>query len=120
MADDRRGRRLPPEVNRILYVRNLPFGVSAEELYELFGKYGAVRQIRLCVPKPPPPPPPAPPTLAPTPASPCAGALREPCARPSAPASPRAPHALLWPAAPILAVPPWDCFNRRGCFHRRG
>ena len=47
MADDRRGRRLPPEVNRILYVRNLPFGVSAEELYELFGKYGAVRQIRL-------------------------------------------------------------------------
>lgn len=39
--------RLPPEVNRILYVRNLPFRISAEELYEIFGKYGAVYQIRL-------------------------------------------------------------------------
>ena len=39
--------RLPPEVNRILYVRNLPFKISAEELYGIFGKYGAVYQIRL-------------------------------------------------------------------------
>ena len=39
--------RLPPEVNRILYVRNLPFKITAEELYEIFGKYGAVYQIRL-------------------------------------------------------------------------
>mmetsp|Transcript_134934 Transcript_134934/g.200749 ORF Transcript_134934/g.200749 Transcript_134934/m.200749 type:complete len:133 (-) Transcript_134934:232-630(-) len=39
--------RLPPEVNRILYVRNLPFKISAEELYAIFGKYGAVHQIRL-------------------------------------------------------------------------
>jgi pre-mRNA branch site protein p14 len=39
--------RLPPEVNRILYVRNLPFTISAEELYAIFGKYGAVYQIRL-------------------------------------------------------------------------
>ena len=39
--------RLPPEVNRILYVRNLPFRISAEELYDIFGKYGAVYQIRL-------------------------------------------------------------------------
>jgi pre-mRNA branch site protein p14 len=38
---------LPPEVNRVLYVRNLPFGITPEELYELFGRYGAVRQIRL-------------------------------------------------------------------------
>mmetsp|Transcript_24659 Transcript_24659/g.28213 ORF Transcript_24659/g.28213 Transcript_24659/m.28213 type:complete len:133 (+) Transcript_24659:693-1091(+) len=38
--------RLPPEVNRILYVRNLPFKISAEELYDIFGKYGAVYQIR--------------------------------------------------------------------------
>ena len=38
--------RLPPEVNRILYVRNLPFQISSEELYEIFGKYGAVYQIR--------------------------------------------------------------------------
>ncbi|KAI7837051.1 hypothetical protein COHA_009127 [Chlorella ohadii] len=42
-----RVRRLPPEVNRILYVRNLPFNISAEELYSLFGKYGAIRQIRV-------------------------------------------------------------------------
>mmetsp|Transcript_6292 Transcript_6292/g.11462 ORF Transcript_6292/g.11462 Transcript_6292/m.11462 type:complete len:132 (+) Transcript_6292:74-469(+) len=39
--------RLPPEVNRILYVRNLPFKITAEELYAIFGKYGAVFQIRL-------------------------------------------------------------------------
>jgi RNA recognition motif-containing protein len=40
--------RLPPEVNRILYVRNLPFNISAEELYKIFGDYGAIRQIRTC------------------------------------------------------------------------
>mmetsp|Transcript_26586 Transcript_26586/g.32210 ORF Transcript_26586/g.32210 Transcript_26586/m.32210 type:complete len:133 (-) Transcript_26586:432-830(-) len=39
--------RLPPEVNRILYVRNLPFKITSEELYSIFGKYGAVYQIRL-------------------------------------------------------------------------
>ena len=38
---------MPPEVNRILYVRNLPFRITAEELYDIFGKYGAVFQIRL-------------------------------------------------------------------------
>lgn len=41
--------RLPPEVNRILFVRNLPFKISAEEMYDIFGKYGAIRQIRLLV-----------------------------------------------------------------------
>ncbi len=39
--------RLPPEVNRTLYVRNLPFNITPEDMYEIFGKYGAVRQIRL-------------------------------------------------------------------------
>lgn len=39
--------RLPPEVNRSLYVRNLPFNISSEEMYDIFGKYGAIRQIRL-------------------------------------------------------------------------
>mmetsp|Transcript_1065 Transcript_1065/g.2509 ORF Transcript_1065/g.2509 Transcript_1065/m.2509 type:complete len:131 (-) Transcript_1065:102-494(-) len=39
--------KLPPEVNRILFVRNLPFKITAEELYTIFGKYGAVYQIRL-------------------------------------------------------------------------
>jgi hypothetical protein len=42
--------RLPPEVNRILYVRNLPFNMSPEELYKIFGDYGAIRQIRMCAP----------------------------------------------------------------------
>ena len=41
--------RLPPEVNRALYVRNLPFKITAEEMYDIFGKYGAIRQIRLGV-----------------------------------------------------------------------
>ncbi|CBJ26710.1 conserved unknown protein [Ectocarpus siliculosus] len=39
--------RLPPEVNRAVYVRNLPFKISADEMYDIFGKYGAIRQIRL-------------------------------------------------------------------------
>ena len=42
----RRNARLPPEVNRVLYVRNLPFNITGEELYNIFGKYGAIRQIR--------------------------------------------------------------------------
>jgi len=39
--------RLPPEVNRILYVRNLPFKITSEEIYSVFGKYGAIFQIRV-------------------------------------------------------------------------
>ena len=42
-----RNARLPPEVNRVLYVRNLPFNITADEMYDIFGKYGAIRQIRL-------------------------------------------------------------------------
>ncbi len=48
VVQGRRGNvRLPPEVNRILFVRNLPFKISADEMYDIFGKYGAIRQIRL-------------------------------------------------------------------------
>ncbi|KAJ3090356.1 Splicing factor 3B subunit 6 [Quaeritorhiza haematococci] len=39
--------RLPPEVNRVLFVRNLPFKITSEEMYDLFGKYGPIRQIRI-------------------------------------------------------------------------
>ena len=39
--------RLPPEVNRILYIRNLPYKITTEEMYDIFGKYGAIRQIRM-------------------------------------------------------------------------
>jgi pre-mRNA branch site protein p14 len=38
--------RLPPEVNRVIFVRNLPFKISSDELYDIFGKYGVIRQIR--------------------------------------------------------------------------
>ncbi|KAF2273972.1 uncharacterized protein EI97DRAFT_460647 [Westerdykella ornata] len=59
-----RGGKLAPEVNRALFVKNLrqvlrcfhtlhfdsnikdSFNVSAEELFDLFGKFGPVRQIR--------------------------------------------------------------------------
>ncbi|RKP11109.1 hypothetical protein THASP1DRAFT_27143 [Thamnocephalis sphaerospora] len=44
-ASKARGR-LPPDVNRILLVRNLPYKITAEEMYDIFGKYGAIRQIR--------------------------------------------------------------------------
>ena len=50
-ASARGAARLPPEVNRILYVRNLPYkteeALSTEEIYDIFGKYGALRQIRI-------------------------------------------------------------------------
>eukprot|EP00811_Abedinium_folium_P035518 NODE_8304_length_1506_cov_5.439449.p2 GENE.NODE_8304_length_1506_cov_5.439449~~NODE_8304_length_1506_cov_5.439449.p2 ORF type:complete len:161 (+),score=61.53 NODE_8304_length_1506_cov_5.439449:51-485(+) len=46
IAYGRRNVRLPPEVNRILYIRNLPYKISADELYDIFGKYGSIRQIR--------------------------------------------------------------------------
>merc|ERR1712106_202922 len=39
--------RLPPQVNRVLYVRNLPYKITAEEMYDIFGKYGAIGQIRV-------------------------------------------------------------------------
>lgn len=39
--------RLPPEVNRILFVKSLPYKISTEDMYDIFGKYGAIRQIRL-------------------------------------------------------------------------
>jgi len=40
-------KRLAPDVNKILYVKNLPYQITTDELYELFGKYGAIRQIRV-------------------------------------------------------------------------
>ena len=74
---DRKNVRLAPDVNRILYVRNLPYKItnevrffgaivnaetlsnflfhmkpsltlfSTQEMYDLFGKYGGIRQIRI-------------------------------------------------------------------------
>merc|ERR1712216_80552 len=39
--------RLPPEVNRVIFVRNLPYNITGDYLYEIFGKYGTIRQIRI-------------------------------------------------------------------------
>ncbi|EIM22085.1 RNA-binding domain-containing protein [Wallemia mellicola CBS 633.66] len=41
------GTKLGQDVNRILYIKNLPYSITGEDLYDLFGKYGAIRQIRL-------------------------------------------------------------------------
>ncbi|KAL8943444.1 MAG: hypothetical protein Q9216_001082 [Gyalolechia sp. 2 TL-2023] len=41
-----RAGKLAPEVNRALFVKNLSYNVTAEELFDLFGKFGPVRQIR--------------------------------------------------------------------------
>jgi pre-mRNA branch site protein p14 len=47
-AGSRRGvARLPPQVSRILFVRNLPYRITSEELFAVFGKYGPIRQIRI-------------------------------------------------------------------------
>jgi pre-mRNA branch site protein p14 len=43
--------RLTPDVQRVLSVRNVPYTASAEDVAELFGRFGAVRQIRLGVEK---------------------------------------------------------------------
>ncbi|KAJ5102826.1 pre-mRNA branch site protein p14 [Penicillium argentinense] len=32
--------------SRILFVKNLNYNVTAEELYDLFGKFGPIRQVR--------------------------------------------------------------------------
>ena len=45
-APGRSGVRLAPDVNRILYVRNLPYKMTGEDLYEVFGQFGTIRQIR--------------------------------------------------------------------------
>mmetsp|Transcript_40460 Transcript_40460/g.95053 ORF Transcript_40460/g.95053 Transcript_40460/m.95053 type:complete len:121 (-) Transcript_40460:341-703(-) len=39
--------RLPPEVNRILYIRNLPYNITSEEMYDIFGRYGPIFQVRI-------------------------------------------------------------------------
>eukprot|EP01113_Clastostelium_recurvatum_P031703 TRINITY_DN3987_c0_g1_i1.p1 TRINITY_DN3987_c0_g1~~TRINITY_DN3987_c0_g1_i1.p1 ORF type:complete len:139 (+),score=35.08 TRINITY_DN3987_c0_g1_i1:62-418(+) len=46
LAKARAATRLAPEVNRVLYVRNLPFKLPSEDMFEIFGKFGAIRQIR--------------------------------------------------------------------------
>lgn len=37
----------PPPNPRILFVRNLPYKIAAEEMYTVFGRYGALRQVRV-------------------------------------------------------------------------
>lgn len=37
---------IPPEANRIISIKNLPFDITDEKLYETFGRYGSIRQIR--------------------------------------------------------------------------
>lgn len=46
-AAQRKNEHLPPECSRFLYVRNLPYKIENDEMYDIFGKYGAIRQIRI-------------------------------------------------------------------------
>ncbi|KDQ64340.1 hypothetical protein JAAARDRAFT_27965 [Jaapia argillacea MUCL 33604] len=47
MALARPTTKLPPGANRILFVKNLDYNITGDDLYELFGRYGSIRQIRL-------------------------------------------------------------------------
>jgi pre-mRNA branch site protein p14 len=38
---------LPPEVNRVLLVSNLPSLIGGPELYKIFGEFGPLRQVRV-------------------------------------------------------------------------
>ncbi|KIK67835.1 hypothetical protein GYMLUDRAFT_36612 [Collybiopsis luxurians FD-317 M1] len=39
--------KLPAGANRILFVKNLNYQITGEDLYDLFGRYGSIRQIRI-------------------------------------------------------------------------
>ncbi|KAG6842009.1 hypothetical protein C0991_003535 [Blastosporella zonata] len=47
MALARPTTKLPPGANRILFVKNLNYQITGEDLYDLFGRYGTIRQIRI-------------------------------------------------------------------------
>ncbi|PVF99956.1 RNA-binding domain-containing protein [Serendipita vermifera] len=47
MAGARPTSKLPPGANRILFVKNLSYTITGEDMYDLFGRYGGIRQIRL-------------------------------------------------------------------------
>ncbi|KAH9943301.1 uncharacterized protein BXZ73DRAFT_87655 [Epithele typhae] len=47
MAMQRPTSKLPPGANRILFVKNLNYQITGEDLYDLFGRYGSIRQIRI-------------------------------------------------------------------------
>ncbi|GAA5989346.1 hypothetical protein JCM10908_001271 [Rhodotorula pacifica] len=38
--------RISSDVNRILFVKNLNYKTTGEDIYDLFGKYGSIRQVR--------------------------------------------------------------------------
>ncbi|XP_045865131.1 splicing factor 3B subunit 6-like [Meles meles] len=39
--------RLPPEVNWVLYIRNSPYKITTEEIYDIFGKCGPIHQTQV-------------------------------------------------------------------------
>ena len=41
-----RSNKLAPEANRILFVKNLSYALDPPALFDLFGKFGPIRQIR--------------------------------------------------------------------------
>jgi len=47
MSVPRPSSKLPPGANRILFVKNLNYQITGDDLYELFGRYGSIRQVRI-------------------------------------------------------------------------
>ena len=45
-SKDKKPIKLAPEVNKIIFVRNLPYKITTEQMYDVFGRFGPIRQIR--------------------------------------------------------------------------
>ncbi len=39
--------KLPPGANPILFVKNLDYQITGDDLYDLFGRYGSIQQLRI-------------------------------------------------------------------------
>jgi len=39
--------KLSPDASKIVLVKQLPYKITSDDMYDLFGRYGKIRQIRM-------------------------------------------------------------------------